>query len=95
MLHELDRLAAGIEAEEVQRVRAGLKSSLIMAQESTSSRALSLASDWYYLARVRSFDEIQAAIDSLTADTIVGHLHRCPPQNFTIVTLGPMELQAA
>ena len=42
-------------------MRAGLKSSLIMQQESSMSRSGSLASDWYYLGRVRSLDEISAA----------------------------------
>src|SRR5213075_1957852 len=37
-LAELDRLKDGVEEEEVQRVRAGLKSSLIMQEESTSAR---------------------------------------------------------
>ncbi len=91
---ELRRLPEGIEVEEVERLRAGLKSSLIMQQESTASRALALASDWYHLGRVRSFDEIQTAIDSLTPEKIVDHLHRYPPADFTIVTLGPKRLDS-
>jgi predicted Zn-dependent peptidase len=94
-LGELRRLQEGIEPEEVERVQAGLKSALIMQEESTSARAGTLASDWYYLGRVRSFDEIQAAIDSLTPEGIVHHLRRCPPREFTIVTLGPKPLQIA
>jgi predicted Zn-dependent peptidase len=92
-LGELKRLQEGIEEEEVERVRAGLKSSQIMQEESTSARAGTLASDWYYLGRVRSFDEIQAAINGLTPAGIVAHLRRCPPGDFTIVTLGPKPLQ--
>jgi predicted Zn-dependent peptidase len=95
LLRELRRLPEGVEAEEVERVRAGLKSSLIMQQESTTSRGLSLASDWYYLGRVRSFDEIQAAIDGLTPEGIVAHLRRWPPGDFAIVTLGPQPLTIA
>src|SRR5207249_6928313 len=72
-LGELKRLQDGIEPEEVERVQAGLKSSLIMAEESTSSRAGTLASDWYYLGRVRSFDEIKSAIDGLTPASIGDH----------------------
>ncbi|HEY7155839.1 MAG TPA: pitrilysin family protein [Gemmataceae bacterium] len=94
LLRELRRLPEGVEADEVERVQAGLKSSLIMQQESTAGRALSLASDWYYLGRVRSFDEIQAAIDGLTPASIGAHLRRCPPGDFTIVTLGPKPLTA-
>jgi predicted Zn-dependent peptidase len=94
LLRELRRLPDGVEADEVERVQAGLKSSLIMQQESTAGRALSLASDWYYLGRVRSFDEIRAAIDGLTPQSIGEHLRRCPPRDFTIVTLGPKPLTA-
>jgi predicted Zn-dependent peptidase len=90
---ELRRLEDGIAQDELDRVKAGLKSSLIMQEESTSARAGTLASDWYYLGRVRSFDEIQSAIDSLTPETIVGHLKRFPAKDFTIVTLGPKPLE--
>jgi predicted Zn-dependent peptidase len=92
-LHELTRLKDGIDKEEVERVQAGLKSSLIMQEESTSARAGTLASDWYYLGRVRTFDEIQAAIDGLTPRKIVNHLRRNGPREFTIVTLGPKKLR--
>jgi predicted Zn-dependent peptidase len=92
-LGELRRLQDGIEQEEVARVQAGLKSSLIMQEESTSARAGTLASDWYYLGRVRSFDEIQAAIEGLTPASIIDHLYRYPPRDFTIVTLGPKPLR--
>ncbi len=92
-LGELRRLTDGIEDEEVERVRAGLKSSLIMQQESTNARAGALAGDWYYLNRVRSFDEIQAAVNALTPEGIVAHLRQYPAQDFTIVTLGPNPLK--
>jgi predicted Zn-dependent peptidase len=92
-LGELRRLQDGIEQEEVERVQAGLKSSLIMQEESTSARAGTLASDWYYLGRVRPFDELQAAIQSLTPESIVRHLRNHPPGDFTIVTLGPKPLR--
>jgi predicted Zn-dependent peptidase len=92
-LAELERLQKGIDADEVQRVQAGLKSSLIMQEESTSARAGSIASDWYYLGRIRSFDEIQTAINGLTPDAIIAHLAQHPPGNYTIVTLGPKPLK--
>ncbi len=85
---ELKRLIDGVSDEEVQRVRAGLKSSVIMQEESTSSRAGALASDWYYLGRVRPTEEIQQAIDALSPASILEHVKRYPPRDFTIVTLG-------
>lgn len=91
-LSELRRLTEGVTEEEVQRVQAGLKSSVIMQEESTSARAGVLASDWYYLGRVRPVEEVQAAIDALTPASITDHVRRHPPGDFTIVTLGPNEL---
>jgi len=94
LLRELRRLPEGVEPEEVERVQAGLKSSLIMQQESSSARALAMASDWYNLGRVRSFDEIQAAVNGLSPQSILAHVRRLPPRDFTIVTLGPKVLEA-
>jgi predicted Zn-dependent peptidase len=93
LLHELNRLKDGIADDEVIRLKAGLKSSLIMQQESTFSRAGAIASDWYHLGRVRTLEEIQSAVDSLTPERIVSHVREYPPREFTIVTLGPSELQ--
>jgi predicted Zn-dependent peptidase len=91
-LAELRRLQDGVTQEEVDRVKAGLKSSVIMQEESTSARAGAIASDWYYLSRVRSSEEIQAAIDGLTPLAIVEHVKRYPPRDLTLVTLGPKPL---
>jgi predicted Zn-dependent peptidase len=92
MLAELRRLSDGIEGDELGRVKAGLKTSLIMQQESTSARAGSIARDWYYLGRVRSFDEIQGEIDRLSVGAILDHLGKYPLTNPTVVTLGPAAL---
>jgi predicted Zn-dependent peptidase len=91
-ISELKRLKDGVTDDEIDRVKAGLKSSLIMQEESTSARAGSIASDWYFLGRVRTFDEIQAAIDGLMPETIVGYLNQYPVQDVTLVTLGPEPL---
>jgi predicted Zn-dependent peptidase len=92
LLAELRRLQEGIEVEEIERIQAGIKSGLIMQQESTRARASFLASDWHYLGRVRSQEEIQSAIDGLTPESILDHVRRCPPRDFVIVTLGPKPL---
>jgi predicted Zn-dependent peptidase len=91
-VRELKRLAEGIEADEVLRMQAGLKTALIMSQESSRARAGALATDWYYLNRVRPLAEVQAAVDALTPAAIVEHLRRYPVKDFTVVTLGPREL---
>jgi predicted Zn-dependent peptidase len=94
LLRELGRLAEGVEEDEVERVRVSLKTSLIMQQESTSSRAGALASDWYYFGRVRGLDEIRAAVEGLTPASILAHVRRHPAGDYTIVTLGPKPLSA-
>jgi predicted Zn-dependent peptidase len=91
-MHELRRLVEGVERDEVERVQAGLKSSVIMQEESTSARAGALASEWYYLGRVRPLEEIQGEINALTAERIVEHVRRYPPRECTVVTLGPQAL---
>jgi predicted Zn-dependent peptidase len=93
MLREFGRLQDGVEPDEVERVRVSLKTSLIMQQESTSSRAAALASDWFHFGRVRSLEEIRSAIEGLTPEAVVGHVRRHPPGDYTIVTLGPKPLQ--
>ena len=89
---ELRRLKDGVTDDEIDRVKAGLKSSLIMQEESTSARAGAIATDWYLLGRVRSFDEIQAAIDGLTPAAVIEYLEHFPVRNLTLVTLGPEPL---
>lgn len=92
-VRELRRLEEGVDADEVERVQAGLKSSVIMQEESTSARAGALASEWYYLGRVRPLEEVQAAINGLTPAAIVEYVRRYPARNCTIVTLGPSALK--
>lgn len=92
-LDEIHRLGRdGVEAEELDTMRAGLKSSLIMQQESSMSRAGSLASDWYYLGRVRTIDEIAGSLDALTPGSVGDFARRHAPVEMTILTLGPTAL---
>ena len=94
MLAEFARLADGVvDLEELDTMRAGLKSSLIMAQESSMSRSNALASDWYFLGRVRPLDEISAELDALTPESVSGYAKTLlKPGELTILTLGPTPL---
>ncbi|MCA9151274.1 MAG: insulinase family protein, partial [Planctomycetales bacterium] len=95
LLAELRRLPDGVEPAELQRLKARIKSSLIMQQESSASRSYAMASDWYHLGRVLTMDEVSSRIDALSCDTINDYLRRNPPQDFCVVTLGekPLEVQ--
>lgn len=92
-LAELERLAEGVTSEELGRLKARIKSALILQQESTAARAGTLARDWRHLGRIRSLQEVGELIDAVTADTINAFLERNPPRDFTIVTLGPESLE--
>ena len=71
MLDEIERLGkSGVALDELETMRAGLKSSLIMAQESSMSRSGSLASDWFFLGRVRPIEEIAIELDALSPDAV-------------------------
>jgi predicted Zn-dependent peptidase len=93
LLAELVRLSEGIAPEELQRAKAQAKSALVMAMESSSSRASSLARDWYYLGRATTVDDVQQAIDALTVDQVLEYVRRHPLHPCTIVTIGPEPLQ--
>jgi predicted Zn-dependent peptidase len=95
LLHELVRLSSGIEQDELHRLKARIKSVLIMQQESSMSRSGAIASDWYFLRRARTLEEIGRIVDGLTQDSINRYLAAHPPQDFTVVTLGDKQLETA
>jgi predicted Zn-dependent peptidase len=90
---EFNRLAEGISEEELQRAKVGLKSSLIMQSESSSSRAGSIAGDYYMLGRVRALDEIKAEINKTSVDSVLTFLRKNRFKDFTVVTIGPREIK--
>lgn len=92
-LGELTRLARGIQTHELDRLKARIKSALIMQQESSSARSAALARDWYHLGRARTLDEIGQLVDGLTCESINAYLAEHPPGDFTVVTLGPRQLE--
>ena len=92
-LRELRRMKDGVTENELNRVKAKIKSLLIMQQESCRGRTGAIAGDWFHLGRVRTLDEIKEKIDSLTVGTINSYLEQIPPANFDVVTLGPQPLE--
>lgn len=93
MLGELVRLAQGVHEDELMRLKARIKSGLIMQQESSSARSSAVARDWYHLGRVRTLDEISRIVDELSCQSINAYLAQHPPGDFTVVTLGPQPLE--
>jgi predicted Zn-dependent peptidase len=93
MLGELVALAQGVRPDELARLKARIKSSLIMQQESSSARSGAIARDQYYLGHVRTLDELGRLLDGLSCESINQYLAAHPPRDFTVVTLGPRPLE--
>ena len=89
---EFNRLSDGISEEEIERAKIGLKSSLILQSESSSSRAGAIGSDYYILGRVRSLDEIKSKIEATSVDSVLRFLRNNRFEDFTVVTIGPKEV---
>ncbi len=89
----LIEMRRGIDAAELDRLKARIKSGLIMQQESSTARSSMIAIDWYHLGRVRTLDEVGSLVDGLTPTSINAYLSEHPPGDFTIITLGPRPLE--
>ena len=64
-----------------------------MQGESTRARAGAIAHDFFMRGRIRTLEEIKAAIDGVTLDQVNDYLKSNKPGPFTIVTVGPKELK--
>jgi len=93
VLAEFHRLAKGIGEEEMARAKIGLKSSVILQSESSSSRAGAIGSDYYMLGRVRMLDEVKQKIEETSVESVLGFLRSRPFEDFTVVTIGPKEIR--
>ncbi len=86
-------LGLGIEADELTRLKSRVRTSLVMEQESSSSRSSQMAYDYAYLGRVPSRQEVLREIDQLTCERLLQHFHEFPPHGWTLVTIGPEPLE--
>lgn len=86
---ELRKLSDGVSDEEIDRARTQMKSSLVMQGESTSARANALVSDWYYLGRLRTLDDVAAAVEAVSVDDVLRYAREYPPRELTILVIGP------
>lgn len=92
VIGEFKRLGEGITEDEIARAKVGLKSALILQSESSSSRAGAIGSDHYILGRVRSLDEIKDKIEATSVDSVLAFLGANPFGEFTVVTIGPKQV---
>ena len=91
---EIQQLADDLQPEELERWKVRIESSLIMEQESSASRASSLASDYYQLGRVMPTEELERSIEALSLEDVREYWRAHPPAGLRVVTLGPQPLKA-
>lgn len=90
---ELQRLSKGITQNELDRLKVSIRSSLVMQQESSRSRAASIAGDYFHLGKVRTLDEVTDIINSLTVERINEYVAANPARDFNLVSLGQNQLE--
>ncbi len=94
IVQQLQRLSReGVTQTELDRCKIRLKSSMVMAQESTAVHAGHMASDYECFGRVRTLDEVLGKIDALRLETVNEKIAEWPVGPFRLVTLGPKELE--
>jgi predicted Zn-dependent peptidase len=93
LLGELARIAEGVTEPEVERAKIGMLSRLVMQEESSRARAAGMARDQFMLGRVRTLDEITDGVNAVSEKTISRFYEANKPREFTVVTLGPSDLE--
>lgn len=88
-LAELKRLAEGVTADELERAKTGILSSLVMQGESSGATAGRLAADTFNLGAPRTLSEITARIEAVTLQDVNDYVAANPVPDPTVVTLGP------
>jgi predicted Zn-dependent peptidase len=92
-LETIQSLGDGVTEDELARLKSRIKTSLVLEQESCMSRSSQIASDWYYLGRVPSRQEVAARVERLSCQSLLNHFNENPPKNWTLVTLGHEKLE--
>lgn len=89
LVDEMQRLytpEGRVTPEEFARARIGMKSGAVFHGESSSGRAAAISGDMRRLGRVRTLDEILAALESVTLEELNAHLAGCSLAGVTLQT---------
>lgn len=92
LLGELSRLRDGVSAEELERARTGLLSSLVMEGESSGGVAAGLARNTFLFGAPRPLETVKAELLAVTLPDLNSYLAERSEPRFTVLTLGPSAL---
>lgn len=93
LIGELERLRDGVSAEELERARTGLLSSLVMEGESSGGVASNLARNTFLFGAPRPLEAVKAELTAVSLESLNTYLASRPQPRFTVLTLGPRALQ--
>jgi predicted Zn-dependent peptidase len=85
---ELVRVGQDVTEEELERAKIGVKSRLLMDQESTYHRSRELLDDLYYEGRIVPLDEVVQKINAVTVNDVKSYWTSHPVDPHALVTLG-------
>ncbi len=92
-LHKLEQ--EGITADELARAKVQLKSENVMRGEGSGSRMGAIAHSWWHERKLRTIQEVKAAIDAVTEEQALTVLRRFSPFSaLTVAAIGPLEQEA-
>jgi len=93
IVNELRKLEQdGITSDELARAKVQLKSENVMRGEGSGARMGALAHSWWYERKLRTIQEVKAAIDAVTEGQVLAVLRRFSPLNpLTVAAIGPLD----
>ena len=92
-LEQFQNLAKGITQQELDIAKTGIKSSLIMSNESSLARASALTNDYHLLGELRTLEQIKQSIENVKISSVVEFLEANPLKDFTVFSIGPSEIK--
>jgi len=92
IINELRKLEQeGITVDELERARIQLKSENVMRGEGSGSRMGAITRSWWYERKIRTIQDVKAAIDAVTQEQVLNVLRYYSPLNpLTIAAIGPL-----
>lgn len=88
-LAELEKVKQDLNADEVERAKNKIASSIVLQGEVPIGRMRSIGAQWIYNREYRSLEKDMATLMSVTADSLRQLMRDFPFDPMTIVTLGP------
>jgi predicted Zn-dependent peptidase len=90
-LAELEKVKNDLNADEVERAKNKIASSIVLSGEVPIGRMRSIGSQWIYNREYRSLDKDMATLMAVTPESLRGLMREFPFDPMTIVTLGPQK----